>query len=221
MLDYSACLANTRIGSEPLQKAEILAMLQAVPCYAKQASKPGVLLVARNKAMGPRKVRCFVLELCEHSVPVLKSKLKTKTKASHCKQCGEQNCSRKQSLSTMRFLVSDQIEACREAHAKAIVRATKANDKLALYKLTHCPLSGKSLMGSTHVDHVKPFKLLAEEWALTANIEICKQKFTGKGQTKIFADGELNESWQHWHEEHADLSVVCAKANLSKGAKHV
>lgn len=122
----------------------------------------------------------------------------------------------------MRFLISDQIEACRQAHAKAIVQATKAGNKQALYRLIHCQLSGKSLMGSTHVDHYsKPFSSLAMEWAEYCEADLCRQKFAGRGQTKIFANGELNESWQHWHEEKADLRIVCAKANLAKGNKAI
>lgn len=220
-MNYTQCLTETRIGQEPKQKAELLEMLKAVPCYAKMASKPGVLLIARNKQFGPRTVRCLCLELDEKCVPVLKSKLAKQParSAKPCKHCNEVACSRKASLGVLRFLISDQIEDARSAHAKAIVQATKRNDKAELYRLTHCPLTGKTLFGATHVDHKEPFSKLVEQWAEQCLVNLCKQKLAGRGQTKIFADGNLNESWQEWHRQHAVLQIVTAKANLSKGAK--
>lgn len=220
-MNYAQCLTETRIGQEPKQKAELLEMLKAVPCYAKMASKLGVLLVARNRQFGPRIVRCLCLELGEQCVPVLKNKLNAKParSAKRCKHCNEIACSRKTSLGVLRFLISDQIEDARSAHAKAIVLATKQQDKQALHRLTHCPLTGKTLFGATHVDHKVPFSKLVEQWAEQCLVNLCQQKLAGRGQTKIFADGNLNESWQEWHEKHAMLQIVIAKANLSKGAK--
>lgn len=226
MLDYNASLNSTRVGRSPEAEQELLAMLQTVEHYSKMASKPGVSIVCRNKPMGPRTVRCFCLELGTQCVPVLKSKLSAKpTKAKPCKHCNKGNCSRKQSLGIMRWLIAPQIEAFKESHAKAIAKATKhvacghIDARHELNRLTHCPLSGKSLMGLTHVDHKAPFSKLVLQWAEEFSVDLCKQKFSGKGQTKIFANGELNESWQHWHEKNAELQIVCAKANLQKGAK--
>lgn len=109
-------------------------------------------------------------------------------------------------LGAMRTIISSQIE-----NYRATRRQTIAVD-------FSCPLSGVDLrVCTTHVDHKIPFIQLATTWAEEQSIDFSGVKLAGRGQTLRFADEKLNRSWQQYHQLHAELQLVEAKANLRKG----
>lgn len=72
----------------------------------------------------------------------------------------------------------------------------------------------------THVDHVKPFKIIKDEFikehGLVNSFE--PNPITNAPSFKK-EDKEYSKKWSKYHQENATLQILCDKCNLSKGAK--
>jgi hypothetical protein len=89
-----------------------------------------------------------------------------------------------------------------------------------------CPLSGKVFQKNDrhlyHVDHRSadsshhPFSTILRLFMLQQNLCYGGVKLDVGGNLK---DPELLRNWRNYHRKYADLVVVCASANMSKGAK--
>lgn len=83
-----------------------------------------------------------------------------------------------------------------------------------------CPLSGQSLRDcKTHVDHTIPFTTLVEEFCRENRLDISNIKYSQRGTKVKLKDPVLAQKFVLYHLEKAELSLVCAEANLQKGSK--
>lgn len=121
-------------------------------------------------------------------------------------------------------------EKRREARVKqAFRKAIKCQIDLAIANTVWphtCPLSGKVFQRNDrhlyHVDHRSadslhhPFSTILRTYML--------QQGLGYGDVKLDVGGNLKDpvmlrGWRNYHRQYADLVVVCARANMVKGAK--
>lgn len=219
MTNLQQVLKATRTGSEPRTDAlvaKLIAELQQCPAYKNSIGKPGARLVARMCTIAGfrRKYLCICFD--GTFVPITANKLYAKTRKAKCKHCGKEHCHRGKNLSALRNAVAPQIMAFREQHAKQVAECDVSTPKglRKLLDLTTCPLSGKRLTNcETHVDHSVPFSKLVAEWASSSDAKLCEQKLWLKHNSAVLAE------WAKFHEAKAELQLVSAKANLSKGAK--
>lgn len=82
-----------------------------------------------------------------------------------------------------------------------------------------CPLTGQKLTNFrfTHVDHHQiPFRDLVLEWLKVVHL---KHEQIGLNRKGDIGDQDLRRSWYLYHKQYADLQLVDAKANMSKGAR--
>ena len=110
----------------------------------------------------------------------------------------------------LRLAIEDQVKACRRTTPWPYP----------------CKLTGKLLYAhdKTHVDHYgKPFVQLVEDWLKSEELYYSDLKLTGPPTAKrILGEGmggvSLEDSWKYYHEQYAELEIVSATANISKGA---
>ena len=69
-----------------------------------------------------------------------------------------------------------------------------------------------------HVDHVRPCMNIFAEW-MAAQEDVRLQPSRDCDAINRFADPAVEASWQAFHAEHAQLQLLCAHCNLSKGAR--
>lgn len=118
---------------------------------------------------------------------------------------------KKDALAAMRQIISPQISEFR----KSVNRQLKRGKSLT------CPVSKEFIScGEWHVDHVYPFKNLAEEWARLEKIDLERIEVYCRGTKCYFKNTELAESWWDFHQVNARLQALSAKANLAKGSKY-
>lgn len=79
-----------------------------------------------------------------------------------------------------------------------------------------CALTGVPLeIGNLHVDHVAPrtFAVLAREWVdLQGGVTAVPSHKAGTG-VRLLSDMEHSESWQLYHEQHAQLRLLSIEAH--------
>jgi hypothetical protein len=116
----------------------------------------------------------------------------------------------KEALTGLRHAVIDQVlDFRRRAFAESAV--------------IQCAITGAPIRDSgSHADHVRPFRELVDdfcrEWGVPLDqIEVDP---TRDGETlTVISDPELREAWVQFHLERAELRMVSASANLSRGRK--
>lgn len=172
---------------------------KGLPRFAKLSQEQNTWFVVHESTVGGRRIKGIHMVAGNRRILVSISALEQKTVSNKAK-----------ALSAMRDMVADQLAAYR-----AIRQASLGVD-------FSCPLSGKDLRKvKTHVDHYSvSFKKLVEDWCRLNSVDLKTVKLSGRTQKK-FKDEKLTISWQAYHRLHADLRLVEAKANCSKGAKTV
>jgi hypothetical protein len=197
----------------------LLAQCLNIPAFKTCASKEGALLEVRSLIIAGQKGRYICFSGQEY--PITQVKLYPRKKQSAvCKHCGLASCKRAKVIAAFRLSIKEQIEEFREeikAKVNSLLATDVIKDQIAARKLLSCPLTGKFLgTAKTHVDHVKPFKQLLEDFCSEYNLKLCCVKLNRKG---MFADTALQASWQSWHKEKAILQITSAKGNLQKGSR--
>ncbi len=84
-----------------------------------------------------------------------------------------------------------------------------------------CDLCNQSINGPTHVDHIKPFRDLKQDFltneAITLPKPIAFRDMAGSNEAG-FKDEDIlfAEKWINYHKKQATLRVVCAACNLNR-----
>lgn len=80
-------------------------------------------------------------------------------------------------------------------------------------QLCNCPIDDNN----THLDHVKAFKDILNEWKTLNNIDIDNLKVTQRDNIHdILEDREIANKWQEYHKEHAVFRRVHKHCNLTR-----
>lgn len=83
-----------------------------------------------------------------------------------------------------------------------------------------CQITGEAVTWHTaHIDHVKPFREIAQEFIDEMNIEVSTDLLTANADNQYFetiSDRLVYVCWLDYHEKHAVLRVVSDKANLRR-----
>lgn len=203
--ELSAILKAHKPGESVIgkQRAVVLAACRNCSTLAKMANKPSCVVIVR--AVGKHRTKAFTLVSTDRVVPALLCVLfpakKPPTPRANLMAC------------------------CRELIGSQIVEFDRQfwAATASMRPGPRCPLSGRSLRANrTHVDHIEPFVRLVEQWAaeqgMTCN-ELGALVRTSRKLKRLTMNEQLDASWIQWHLEHATLQIVCAKANLQKGAK--
>ncbi len=165
--------------------------------YSELASRPTTRYIVAEVGVRGRRTKGICMLVGGRTILISQTKLWSKPMSNRSKV-----------LAVMRQLVGEQIQAYKKQRAK-----TLRVDYV-------CPLSGADLRKvTTHVDHAgdRPFITLAKEWAKLNNVNLELAQVSER--LGRFKQAELNLSWQQYHQQHAVLELVEAKANMSKGAK--
>lgn len=82
-----------------------------------------------------------------------------------------------------------------------------------------CELTDQPLFNNpdSHVDHIRPFVEIAEEWVRQAGgWDRLETKPADDGIGRILADRAAAVDWRGWHARHAHLRVIHRSANLAR-----
>lgn len=197
---------NSRIIGEP--RDFILRSCRLHQTWNKLASDPETQVYLRNIeiAVG-RKVKLISLECKGSKQPVSKSKLvdalyppkKIKTSAS------------------VEETHYNMVKVAMRNGIKSQLSEFRSSVKLP----TFCFLSGRELRrgSKADVDHTgMSFSEIADSFLSENGLVYTDISLEGPPTAKRFRDKELWEEWQAYHLAKANLSLVCASANRSKGA---
>jgi Protein of unknown function (DUF3223) len=122
-------------------------------------------------------------------------------------------------LAALRGTSSSKYEDFVKALRASVFNQTKAFERAS--SATHCAISGDTLTGrEVHVDHVIPFSFLVKEFLRLTCIDVSKLNIiVAHGFPYWIEDEETRLLWQDFHQEQAQLQLVTAEANMSKGAR--
>jgi hypothetical protein len=212
--DYSAKLsriinnhrANSLLIGEPAEF--VLRSCRLTERWSKMASDPEVQVRLRYlEIAGGRKVKMLSLERGITRQPVGKSKLVDEL------------------YPTKRIVTSATPE---EKHYNAVKAAMRGGilNQLKEYRdtvslPTICSISGLKIRKGqrTDVDHVgMTFSEIADKFISEQDLCYTDITLCGPPTAKRFKDSEMWEDWQEFHRENARYSLVCEKANRSKGS---
>jgi len=112
---------------------------------------------------------------------------------------------------------ADLHEACRDA----------VKDQITAYRIKTftenstpaCPYRGITLTDeNSHVDHTPPltFEKLVKDWMNDLGLSRENVQLTDSGAMKILGDENQLQSWQDYHQRHAQLRLLSIAANLSE-----
>lgn len=203
---FKAYLANTRCNQEiiNLYSQRLFALCKENKWYCDAVQKQDVKFVVRFLQFGPKRQRFICIEYTSNGkrsrLPISQSRLFAKNK--------KQQNKRAIALSILRFLISYQIDEFKQANP--------------LLPNQVCPLSNRRLSTcKIAIDHCngKPFVRLAEQWARESNLDLNQLEFAGRGSNRVLKPAELNDSWQAFHAEQAELQYTCSSANSRKGCR--
>jgi len=197
---------NARLIGEP--KEFILRSCRLSVSWAKMAGDPDVEVYLRNVEIATgRKIKMVSLERGGSKQPVSKAKLldalyppkKIKTSATaEEKHYNAVKCA-------MRDGISKQLKAFRDS----------------IELPTMCYLTGRELRKGfkMDVDHAGvSFAEIADSFLSDRDMVYSDISLIGPPTAKRFRDSELWSEWQDYHMEKANLSLVSASANRSKGS---
>lgn len=179
------------------------------------------------KPVGDRRVRmlclCYAKAEGESCLPMPLSKLEARA-STRKKAEPKHPAERKLVHQACRAIAGVQTEAFRKAfwvEHFASVEAAVLETPSRTVPYPRCPLSGKSIWSNkTHVDHVYPFVLMVDDWLLVIGLTWTQIQCVRSRKLKRMSMGPaLDESWRQYHADNAQLAIVEAKANMSKGAK--
>lgn len=112
------------------------------------------------------------------------------------------------------------LAACRSAIAPQIAAFKRESfgDSESIY----CTVTHRFIRwDESHADHYpKPFIDLVDEYLAASQVDVKTVKFTEGDNVQAcrFADVDLATHWAEWHRQHAQLRVICGKANTRLGA---
>jgi hypothetical protein len=112
------------------------------------------------------------------------------------------------------IVLSDNLtRALRNSILKQILRFKNNNDKI-------CQLCNKD-DGNFHVDHIKPFSIIKDEFLKQNQLEIPSSFRTSSDNFIKFKkeDTEFKKSWRQYHKRMAHFQILCDKCNLKKSNK--
>lgn len=111
------------------------------------------------------------------------------------------------------ILNNNLIRALRYSILKQILRFKNNNDKI-------CQLCNKD-EGNFHVDHIKPFTIIKDEYIKQNKLIIPVTFRTSKDNNIKFKkeDKEFKKAWLCYHKKEAQLQILCDKCNLKKSNK--
>lgn len=90
-------------------------------------------------------------------------------------------------------------------------------------KPNECPKchKQKSEITDWHIDHIKPFSTLLNEFLTLNNLEIDKIDIKRKvGENPTITDTNIINKWFEYHQEHARLQYLCSNCNIEKSNKN-
>jgi hypothetical protein len=185
--------------------------------YTTLASDPDVKLWVKNHRYirWGRKIKTLGFQHQGRFIPITKKSLRGPVT---CRKCGNTKCSKRAVLGLFREAIDDQIKAYKKDWSNRFTKLCEGNagERAQAQSMLKCPLSGVSLMSTaSHVDHVVPFSRLVDQFLALYDLDLCKIKCNSK---RIY-DPDVVPNWQQYHEQHAQLQLVSAKANLKKGNK--
>ena len=160
------------------------------------------------------------------TVPLPLGKLEARA-AKRAPRASKHPPNRQKVLGVCRQLVADQILEFRQSYWAehfSLVRLSCATGKTPP-KYPRCPISGKSLWsGKAHVDHVVPFVQLVADWAAACGVDLAslsprQLRKPVDWRSATLGEDWLDFSWAKWHKDYAQLQLISASANLSKGCK--
>lgn len=218
--NLSIALSNTRANQKVVKEYALPLLRELInsSAYGFVVNRE-VELWARILRIGGYRRKYVVIEYEDRQIPVTATKLySTKSK---CRACGKKTCHRTKNLKTLRDAIKPQIIAFRE-QVKSRLRelkqitseagATSLEVAQEIHSLTTCPLSGKLLVkGSTHVDHITPFRELVEEFCQERDLDLCTDKLWLKKNLPTL------EEWEDFHDLRAELQLTNGIANIKKG----
>lgn len=227
MLTLRQILKRYEIGAQ-LSKSDSIVVAEFVlasPAFSdtvKSKVESGWYMI---KPVGHRRVR--MLHLCYAKgedvgaipLPLGKLEQKLKARASRAKSSSERN----KVLAACRAIIQPQIGLFRDEfwaeHFAKVQLAVERGDEAPKYP--RCPLSGKSLWSNkAHVDHVYPFVRMVEDWLAESELKPEQIQCVNSRKLKRMTMGPtLDQSWYDYHAAKAELRLVEARANMSKGAK--
>lgn len=113
---------------------------------------------------------------------------------------------RKNALKALRSIIDPQIKQYRSrCSGQDVIKSS---------------LTGKPIFGAYHVDHVYPFIRLVEEWCRENGIDLETLPLKCRGVECKLQSVEMAESWFDYHAFHAELQILDASENVSKGARY-